>query len=233
MKKKLPLEILKSLEKFVSLQGEQFDVIEPGNFLLRVKDKDPKSDFYFNVEQYKYDSAFRLLIDFKPKDSKSVGNNQIWILEKELQSYFDAWLILLKAYDKVKSFYDDPIIRTFADNYYAEFEIVDENANVEPFLPKQILMIDKHLDSISKGITKYKHAKNAMEIDEIKEDIRELRDNLASKSKKWIVKRLSIIWAKITKQGPKLMKDLLSETKKQLIIEGAKMIITTGIEILK
>jgi hypothetical protein len=233
MKKKLPLDILKSLEKFVTLQGEQFDVIEPGNFLLRVKDKDPKSIFYFNVEQYKQDSAFRLLIDFKPRDRKSVENHETWILAKDLQSQFDEWVTILKEYDKVKSFYDDPIIKTFADSYYAEFEIVDENADFEPFLPNQILMIDKHLNSISKGLRKYQQDKNALEIDEIKADIIELRDNLTSKSKKWIIKRLSIIWAKITKQGPKLMKDLLSETKKQLIIEGAKMIISTGIEILK
>lgn len=233
MKKKLPLQILKSLEKYVTLQGEQFDVIEPGTFLVRVKDKDPKSSFYFNVEQYKQDSAFRLLIDYKPRDSKSVDNNKTWIVEKELQSYFDAWVTILKEYDEVKSFYDDPIIKTFADNYFAEFEIVDENSECEPFLPKQILMIDKHLDSISKGVTKYQHDKNALEIDEIKADIIELRANLTSKSKKWVVRRLSIIWAKITKQGPKLMKDLLSETKKQLIIEGTKMIINTGIEILK
>lgn len=233
MKKNLPLEILKSLEKFVNLQGDQFEVIEPKSFLLRIKDKDSKSSFYFNVEQYKQDSSFRLLIDFKPKDNQSVDNVRIWIPSKNLQAVFDAWVSILKEYEKVKSFYDDPIIKTFADSYFADFEIIDENADIEPFLPMQILMIDKHLDSISKGLIKYRNDKNDTQIDDINADILDLRDNLTSKSKKWVVKRLSIIWAKITKQGPKLMKDLLSETKKQLIIEGVKMIINTGIDVIK
>ena len=232
-KKKLPLEILKALEKFVTLKGEQFDVIDPGNFLIKVKDKDKNSDFYFYVEQFKQESGFKLLIDVKPKDAQIVTNYRTWINTNELQNFFNNWVLLLKEYDKVKSFYDDPIVQSFADEYYAEFKIIDPNAEIEPFNPTQILLLDKHLESLEKNITKYQNELNKDQLKEIKEEILDLRDNLTSKSKVWIIKKLSFIWAKITKQGTKLMKELLSEAKKQIVKEGVKMLIETGIEYIK
>lgn len=40
MKKKIPLIVLEKLEKYVTLKGKQFEIIEPIDFLLRVVDID-------------------------------------------------------------------------------------------------------------------------------------------------------------------------------------------------
>lgn len=52
MKKKIPLIVLETLEKYVKLRGGQFDILPPEDFLLKVVDNDSESDFYFNVEEF-------------------------------------------------------------------------------------------------------------------------------------------------------------------------------------
>jgi hypothetical protein len=162
-KKRLPLEVLKSFEKFVALKGVGFDVIDPENFLLKIKDKDKESDFYFYVEQFKQENGYKALIDFKPKDSKSVLNNRVLINVTELETMFNNWITMLQEYENVKSFYDDPIIQSFADEYFSEFKIVDANAEFEPFKPSQILILDEHLDFLEKNIVKYQNENIAVQ----------------------------------------------------------------------
>ena len=230
MKKKIPLHVLETIEPFVNKKGVYFDAINPENFLLKFIDKDNSSDFYFNVETFKNDKGFELLVDWKPYNKQNITNKKSWIKEEQLKSFFSNWLTILEGYDKVKSVYDDPIIEAYAEEYYSEFEIIDEDADIYPFSTKQVLLLDKHLDNIRKRIEKYELAENNEEINKIKVEVDELRENLTKKSKKWVIKKLTRIWAEITKQSPKLMKELLSEAKKLAIKEGLKYLIDKSIE---
>jgi len=228
MKKKIPLLVLETLEKYVVLKGENFEVIEPDKFLVKVVDKDANSDFYFNIETYKMENGLKLLIDWKPGNKESVANNRRWIEVKQLDAFFNNWVTLLRGYDTVNSFFDDPILESFTEEYYAEFEIVDKDAETKSLNSKQILMLDEHLEFIENNIEKFKTEDNKERLNEIKQDIETLREKLTSKSKKWVIKNLSIIWAKITKQGTSFMKEFLNEAKKTAIKEGLKLMIEIG-----
>lgn len=232
MKKKIPLQVLETIEPYVNKKGTSFESIEPKNFLLKFIDKDDNSDFYFNVEEYKIESDFKLLIDFKPQSKQSTANRKTWIKANLLETHFTNWLKLLEGYDKVKTVFDDPILEAFADEYFTEFEIIDEDADVKPFSTKQVLLLDTHLESIQKKIDKFQTPENKAEIDKIKSNVEELRNNLTKKSKKWVIKQVSKIWAQITKQGPKLMKEFLSETKKHAIKEGVKFLFDKGADLI-
>jgi hypothetical protein len=232
MKKNIPLVVLETLEKFVQLKSEEFEVINPDKFLLKIIDKDNNSNFYFNIENYKVENGLKLLIDWKPVNKESIGNKRMWIESKELDAYFSNWIKILKAYETVNSFFDDPIIKAFTEEYYAEFEIIDEDADSKPLTSKQILLLDEHLEYIENNIEKYQTEHNEAEIQEIKSKVKDLRENLTSKSKAWVIKNLSNIWAKVTKQGTKFLKDFLSEAKKQAIIEGVKYLIGQGVNMI-
>lgn len=232
MKKKIPLQVLETIEPYVNKKGTSFESIEPKNFLLKFIDKDDNSDFYFNVEEYKIESDFKLLIDYKPKSKQSTANRKTWIKANLLETHFTNWLKLLEGYDNVKTVFDDPILEAFADEYFTEFEIIDEDADVRPFSTKQVLLLDKHLESIQMKIDKFQTPENKVEIDKIKSNVEEVRNNLTKKSKKWVIKQVSKIWAQITKQGPKLMKEFLSETKKHAIKEGVKFLFDKGVDLI-
>lgn len=226
-KKDLPLVILKSLQPFVSLSGEKFEALEPKENLLKVIDNEPDSSFHFTIEEYKkaHNYKFQLLMSRSPINDNDNGVLRTWIDITQLESQFQAWINLLDEYESVRSFYDDPIINSFQEEYYAEFEIIDDKADINPLSTHQILLLDNHLDDVSNRLENYITEKNADEIQDIQKDIAELRDSLTIKSKKWIVKNLSKVWAKIAKQGTKFIKEFLSESKKEVIKQGVKGVI--------
>lgn len=233
-KKTIPLVILKAFESFVDLKGDLFIVSQPDNQLLKIVDNDIDSKFYFTAAQYEkqQNGSYKLLIDYKPVSQSDPAKNAVWIDVKELQNYFKNWLDLLEEYEKVKSFFDDPILKSFTDEYYAEFEILDDDdAQVKPLSINQIILIDQHLEFIEENIDKYETVLNKNQLQEIKNDIINLRNNLTNQSKAWVVKHLSKTWAKLTKQGTRFLKDFLNEAKKQAITEGIKFLINHGSDI--
>ena len=233
MKKKLPLTVLESLEKFVQLNGEQFEIHAHEKFMLSLSDNDKNSDFFFNIEECKNENGLKLLIGWKPINKDNIISKRMWIDCKDLEIYFNNWIIVLKGYEKVNSFFDDPILNSYAEDYYSEFIIVDEDLETIPFKPQQILMLDAHLETIEDNIEKYKTEVNNEQIDDIKKDINELRGKLTIKSRKWIIRNISIIWAKITKLGTPLLKEFLSEAKKTVVREGIKYMIEQGAGLVK
>ena len=224
-KKDLPLTILKSLQPFVNLRGEKFETLDPKENLLKVIDLEPDSSFHFTIEKYKRERAgkFQFLMSRSPTSRNDNGIHRTWVDISQLEPQFQTWISLLDEYENIESFFDDPIINSFKEEYYAEFEILDDDdAGIKPLNTKQILLLDSHLDDVDKRLEKFVTEKNAEDIQEIKEDIVQLRDNLTNKSKKWAVKNLSKIWAKIAKQGTKFIKEFLSESKKELIKQSVK-----------
>lgn len=226
-KKELPLVILKSLEPFVNLKGEKFVVIEPKENLLMAKDKDFDSDFHFTIEKYQKSKkgTFQFLMTRSPKNGNDNGNYQTWLEVSELSKQFSTWIKLLDEYENVSSFFDDPITNSFKEEFYAEFEIIDEEAETTPLQTNQILLLDSYLEKIDNSLTDFQSETNSLEIQEIKSDINILRENLTNKSKKWIVTKLTTIWAKIAKQGTEFIKEFLTETKRELIKQSVKGLI--------
>lgn len=228
MKKKVPLQVHEFMEPYLDKKGEHFQSIDSNGFMLRFIDVDPESDFYFNIEQYKLDREFQLLIDFKPTNKQNLANRKTWIKAQDLQTQFSNWLKLLEGYNKVRTIYDDPISESFAKEYYDEFELIDEEADKVPLNTEQILLLDQHLELIEKGITKYITPNNASEIKLIQEGIQDLKSNMTKQSKKWVFKKLSKIWGQIAKQGIPLIKEFLTEVRKEFIKQGVKYILNGG-----
>ncbi len=232
-KKDLPLTILKSLEPFVNLKGDKFEVVDPKENLLKVIDKDLESKFHFTIEKYQKASngTFQFLMTRAPKSEHDNGNYHAWVDISSLSPQFEAWLNLLTQYESTTSFFDDPIVEEFYNEFYAEFEIIDdEDADKKPFATKQILLLDNYLETVDNKLSELITSNNEVEINDIKESIILLRENLTIKSKKWVISKLTQVWAKIAKQGVSFIKEFLSESKKELIKQGIKGLIEFVVE---
>lgn len=238
-KKDLPLVILKALEPYVGLKGDKIEVIDPKENLLKVIDKDVNSDFHFTIEKYQKanNNTYQFLMTRSPKNTNDNGQYQTWVEVSGLTGQFDVWLKLLNEYETVNSFFDDPITKSFREEFFAEFEIIDDDADINPLNIKQIMLLDSYLELVDDELNVFLDESNSQDIQEIKEEIFLLRDNLTKKSKKWVVSKLANIWAKIAKQGTKFIKEFLNETKKELIKQGVKGLIEyvkeNGADLLK
>jgi hypothetical protein len=229
-KKELPLIVLKQLERFTSLQGKQFEIIDPENFLLKVVEIDDEPIFYFNIESYELNnSSYHFLMSRKPRSETFQGQYRTRIPIAKLEEQFAEWLKLLNQYESTHSFYDDPIVKAFSDEYFDDFEIIDEDADFAPLTTKQILILDEHLEYIEENIDKYKSEENEKTIERVKQDITSLRKSLTSKSKSFVFRSLCNIWGKLTKLGTQFITDFTSETKREIVKRSVKGLITLAI----
>jgi hypothetical protein len=164
----------------------------------------------------------------KPINEKDNGIKRNWIDIKNLESQFKDWLDLLDQYESIESFFDDPILKSFTEDYFSEYQILEEDSHIKPFSPKKILLLDECLESIVNKLDNYQTEENKDQFQNIKNEIVTLRENLTSKSKNWVGKSLSHILALITKQGIPLLKEVFSEAKKLAIKEGVKHLFDQG-----
>jgi hypothetical protein len=222
-KKDIPLVILQALEPFVNDKGEKFEIVNPGKSLLKVVDKEPGSNFHFTIEHHekKTDGTYQLLMSKSPTNAMDNNEFRFWIKIENINKEFSEWIAILEQYESIKSFYDDKIINGFQEEFYAEFEILEEEEDF-PLKTKQILLLDQYLEELGEKLQEYVNEQNALEISAIQEEIILLRENLTVKSKKWILKNLTKIWGSIAKRGTKFIKEFLTEAKKELIKQGVK-----------
>jgi hypothetical protein len=232
-KKNLPLAVLKALEPFVGMQGKVFTIEDPGNNLVYAKDKDPSSKFYYVIEKYEIgnDGKEIYTIGHSPKDDKEVRATSMRVYRDALASTFNDWIISLENYDKIRSFYDDPILESYEEEFFANFELVDEDAETRPFRTTQILQLDYLLEQVSTRLIEMVDDSNRQEIESIITEITEVRENLPTRSQKWIAENISKIYAKIAKQGIKFMKEFWAEGKKEVIKSIVKGLIEHGPDI--
>ncbi|MDR0510463.1 MAG: hypothetical protein LBH06_05165 [Rikenellaceae bacterium] len=99
---------------------------------------------------------------------------------------------MLRKYDEVETFYDDPIIKSYAESYYSCFNITDEYAN-KPLSPKHILLLDEYLEFVEKKIDNYATDNNRAQIEDIKENVRSLKNKLTSEFGQVICNSLAYI----------------------------------------
>lgn len=229
MKKKLSIDVLRGLEPYVQYNNDLFVVNEDESTLLTVKDKEKNSDFQFVIKGSEQSQGkFYLRIHIKPEDCLGSRKSSYLVEPTKVGECFGKWVNLLIEYNNTKTFFDDPIISAYTDEYYAEFEFVDADADLKPFDSNLIIAIDSILENTQQQLPQYITESNSSQIEEIQNNITELRNNLTLKSKKWVAKKLSVIWAKLSKQGVRFIKDFVKEGRKQLIDVGVKFLIEIG-----
>ncbi|MFC4818631.1 hypothetical protein [Flavobacterium sp. GCM10023249] len=223
-KKDLPIEILKVLEKYVSIHGEKYIKIQDPESLLKFIDIDEESSFFFCLNLYQNE---KFIISYKPYNRSNVDLYKISIKPNELDGHFKLWINLLDEYANTKSIFDDPILKFYEEEFYAEFEILEDEKE-KPLDNNQILFLDDYLENLDKGLEKYKIEGNKIRIENIQKEIKQLQETLTEKNKEQVVTSFSKILAKVKKLGVKYLKEFITEGTKQVISTTIKYLIENG-----
>ncbi|MDR4892288.1 MULTISPECIES: hypothetical protein [unclassified Chryseobacterium] len=232
-KKNIPLSVLKALEPFVGLKDKLFTIENRERNILFVRDIDSSSKFYYTIESSEISDGEELFtIVQAPKNEKELKAFAVKIYSKDLKDNFNSWIQLLENYNKVKSFFDDPILESYEEEFYTNFELVDEDADTRPFSTTQILQLDYLLEQVSTRLINMADGNNREQIETIITDITEVRESLPTRPQKWIAEHISKIFAKIAKQGINFIKEFWAEGKKELIKNIVKGLVEAGTELI-
>jgi len=185
------------------------------------------ADFYFHVAKPVEESASvtkSLQVSYRPQNIGTIAGAKSQIEYKDIPTLFENWVNVLKAYDKIdlNKFLGD-FSKVFEEEVYADFEILDEDASYKPFDKARIEFWYKYLSYVEL-VVKQHPEQDSPEIQELLNDVVDLKDNLDNKTKAEVVSKFAKLTAKAKKIGTKLGLAFWDEAKKEAI----KYILKTG-----
>lgn len=228
MKKKVPLEILQKIQPLIDQYPNLITLVPDTSVIFKFKDADPDSVFHFTLVE-RNESTWKYILTYAPSSTYNVSETSSETDANKICEIFESWIINLKTYNELNTIFDDPAQKSYQKYYYDNYQIVDEDAEYAPFDPPRVLYLEEHLEAVKEFVEKNVELfKDPADAESIKASCDELIEELTVSPKNTVMKKLTNIWAKISKGGTKLMKKFLtefgSELKKKLIEEGVTTI---------
>jgi hypothetical protein len=212
LKKRVPISALEAIQPLIDENRLILKPVFDSNFYFHLEDLD--SDFFFKLSQNS-DNIF--VIDRKPYSQDTGKSGKVGAQNvSEVVSVFNDWISILKRYE-IKTIFDDPIIKSYTEEFYDSLKMVDEDADEKPFdfVKQQHLIF--YLEKAKAILETHKTEANKEIIEAIVEDCNNLEVELTQLPKNKVLEKLSQIWAKSRKQGWTIVKDLLSKFKEEAI----------------
>lgn len=226
MKKNVPLDLLEALQPIADKNLDLVVTIKDANSLFHLKDKDETSTFHFKVISHAINKGkFEYKVEFKPKNKLDVSSHSANYSPTNVKIKLKEWLNILQGYDNLVTVYDNPKIKIYQEEFESKFEIIDEDSEITCFDLEQQVFIDEYIDSSIKKIELLKSnapKEEVVYLEELIEDANLIKKNLTKETKKQIIRRLSVFWAKARYIGLPVLKEIFinvaSEVSKKILM---------------
>lgn len=230
-KKDIPLDLLKIIEPIAQANLDLIQFTKEDNTYYCFIETDSNSNNYFkifidgakrigNYEKTKY--AF----EFKPANTYSAKHRISQTTLNDISEQFQNWIRIIRDIHDTPSVHDDNFVRQYADFYYNEFKIMDEDADNSPFDPNQQDLVEVYLISLTTAIEQSGDKLNDIIKSELLTDIQAIQETLPNSTKSQVMKGITKVFGKLYKSSKTLSKEIVTEAKKLLI----KKLFELGIE---
>ncbi len=222
-KRDYPLKLSKDIQKLINciklevVKNENFiESNESQEYFIQIIDKLDER-FYFRIYNPNQNRNFVSLFNFQfaPENDSSLkpfASNDEY---DSVISFFQNWLRIVKEYNDVTFTETDYFTKKYEEEFYTDFEIVDEDAEINPFEHNKQVFIYKLLEYVETELQK--NNTEDEEIEKLISETVELKNNLQNLTKKVIIRKMSIIFSKVKKKGLKLFLDIIDVAKKEMI----------------
>jgi hypothetical protein len=222
--KQLPLAVLidvkNLLDSFDSLYKMNSDII------LRVEDNETpvlkfvnigNDEYSFTIKNPKLQSTGNQIVyfcNYKPSNDSNFNGQEGVFAFKNIKASFDNWINLMRELEKYRNILSEPFLKEYTDEFFAEFEFVEEDDDNNHYGTQKQIDLYNALDKLEL----YLKTQEQSEIIEgiIKETI-DLKENIQNISKGATKKRVAKMFAKIKKGGIKVFKDVVEVGYKEII----------------
>lgn len=222
VKKRISVNLAKTIEPLVQQYYGLVNIVDETGYKLYFRDKDSNSDLFFGISKETQDNNSHVIhYACKPINSKTGDGGSTSDRIDNFVKVFNTWLDNLKYYD-AESILNDPILRGYQEEFYHDFKIVDEDADIASFNYDQQLRLTEFLEKVYNNIDSIKDERNEKVIEEIKNEVCDLQNKVTSETKNGFMKKLSGLFAKARKAGIKISNFIFKEFIKEFLKEGAK-----------
>jgi hypothetical protein len=245
--KKYPLHLATTLEQLLNKIRKTVDdnfntieIVDDPHALIRVEDKEKEYKFRFRVlDATSGGAASFFQTEFLPQNKyqSTIPHQQKEGLEATI-AQLNRWVSTINTYGLVNLNDLKNFTNRYADEIFADFEILDEPENYRnPIDSKMQEVFFKRLKEISEAIKQSDEYQTSEELKEIAEETSNLADDLPKLS----IYQAGKIWAKISAKAKsyklgffeKLYEAGQKEIYKQIFLFGAHGLIQFGSDLTK
>ncbi len=209
--------MLKKLRELVSIHSDIVELVGSKN-LIRIKDMDLKSNFFFRVYDSKLETTQKVNFNFEylPKNSvlSQDAENKIDDLDGVVRS-FNKWVSLIQNYNKINLTQEDEYINFYEKELYDEFVILDIDANNIPFDYLRQEGLYKYLTIIENKLIESNVGHDSL--DDLIEESQDLKRDISRITKNKTIKRLSRLMAKVKVKAVDVFYFVLDVGKKEAV----------------
>jgi hypothetical protein len=234
---KYPLVLLKGIESvldsFSDIEEQNGELIteaspsnSPDTQMLRLSfvpyhisyiPRDEAFDFYFELRGIRYNnSIIEYWVRFKPSSPSSIEEAEAQGKLEATESRLKNWISLLKQYNTVRLSKKERFTAESAEQFYADFELVDEDANTAPFDNDKQVLVYKLLEFVKETV---EHVEDGDQEESklIVQQIESLQQIIPTITKAAVLKELSKVYAKVKAYSMKAFVAVYDVAKKELI----------------
>ena len=228
-KKDFPIEVISSLNEIKSRISEDIIVDPDETSLLRFKDKDPESVFFYQIQKYNLKKeTFMYTVHRAPHNDKTIEDRNYSFTYNELVKDFENWKKLIKHYNEIPFFADNEILNKYASEFFEMYRLDEDDADTAPFDLKRQLLLDQYLEKSLKIIDRYQEENKDTDFSELKEIANDIRSKQTKYTKNYTIKQLSRFWAVAREKGLPFLKQFFSGFAQKILIEvGVKILLGT------
>lgn len=236
-KRKIPVAVIEAIESILKEYTGIIDLIfeQPEKNILVIKEYLEESKFFFRIIGAKKNASGTFYeVVLNPASSDSLLTQSLNVNLEDLKKNFKYWCNRILVYQE-ESIFDDLILGNYKKEYSTVFEsinLVDDNANTEPFnYPQQIFLLEQ-LKTVNEVIEKAKKDNliDNEEYENINNDIKAAEKNLGKETKQRFLNRVSTIFAKARKANFKVGQMLFEGFIKAIGTEAGKKAFHTVLE---
>lgn len=225
-----PLIVLKNLKlilkRIKNIEDANNNIIERYDYTDAIVALRPSSqpEFYFDViEPYRYEEIIKYKFNLRPTSEMDEGMTEYHEEGEKLIEKLEQWIELMKEYESFSFSDEEAIIKQYEEEFYTEWEILDEDADEKAFEPDRQILLYNWLTLLERDL-KSNHSLNKE--NQLAEEAAELRNNIQNLTKRQFVIKFAKLMSKIKKTGLKLLSEILDVAKK----EALKKLLYGGIE---
>jgi hypothetical protein len=211
-----------SVRQFVEKNSDILELTSVNSMVLLIKDKSKISDFQFLIHSPHQDNRNKILFkaDYNPTNSAVVATKKTITEEKSILTILEQWINLIRSYNKASWTPEENILNEYEREFYDNFEILDEDADINPYeLDKQIIIHNYFVNVIK--VLKVNEEDNA----ELIKEAEEIKDNIPKMTKKATIKKISRFFANVRKKSLPLLKEVLELGRKEVFKRGIKFVL--------
>ncbi|RZK29097.1 MAG: hypothetical protein EOO61_21170 [Hymenobacter sp.] len=186
-------------------------------YSLALKPVDKSLSFYFELRGVRYNAGtLSYWLAYKPASltDNTEGTSGYGLDQAKL--HFKKWLDMVKEYGTVRLTKKERFAAESAKQFYADFELTDEDANTAPFDNDKQVLVYKLLDFIKESVEQVEDG-DPEEAKNIIYQIERLQQIIPSVTKAAVIKELSKVYAKVKSYSMKAFIAVYDVAKKELI----------------